>query len=408
MSKFDFRVYYLSLSFLFIQLVIRISQVFSHNLFYLGRFFVILMTSLEEEIEEVKQEIRETPYNKSTEKHIGRLKAKLARLKEEKIEKESSEGGGEGYAVEKSGDGTVILVGFPSVGKSTLLNNLTGAESEVADYEFTTLEVIPGSLKYKGANIQILDVPGIISGASEGKGRGREVISVLRNADLLLLMIDCMELGQYNRTKEEIRDAGIRLDEKPPDVKIQKKDSGGLKISATVDLDLSEEEVRSILNEYGIINADVIIRENLDQERLIDAVMENRKYVSGLVVMNKIDLVDEKYFTELRNFAEENIEEEVLFVSAEKGDLEELKEKIFEKLEFMRIYLKPQGEEPDKDEPMILKKGSDIEDLAKKIHRDLSRKFKHARVWGESAKHPSQQVGKDHQLADEDIVTIVS
>lgn len=366
------------------------------------------MTSIEEEIEEVKEEIRETPYNKSTEKHIGRLKAKLARLKEEKIEKEKSEGGGEGYAVEKTGHGTAILVGFPSVGKSTLLNTLTGTETEVADYEFTTLEVIPGSLKYKGANIQILDVPGIISGASDGKGRGKEVLSVLRNADLLLLMIDSLEPEQYDRVKKEVREAGIRLNEEPPDVKIKEKESGGIKINSTVDLDLSMEEIRAILKENKIINADVSIRENLDPDRLIDAVMDNRVYVSGLVLMNKIDLVDDEYFEELKNSVKKKFDEEVLFISAKKGDLEKLKEKIFKKLNFIRVYLKPQGEEVDKEEPMIIKKGSDIEDLSKKIHRDLSEKFRYARVWGDSAKHPGQQVGKDHELRDEDIVTIVS
>lgn len=366
------------------------------------------MTSIEEEIEEVKQEIRETPYNKSTEKHIGRLKAKLAKLKEEKIEKERSEGGGEGYAIEKSGHGTAILVGFPSVGKSTLLNALTGAESEVADYEFTTLEVIPGSLKHKGANIQVLDVPGIISGASDGRGSGREVISVLRNADLLILMIDSMQPEQYDRVKKEIREAGIRVDESPPEVKIQERESGGLDINSTVDLDLSEGEIRSILEENGIINADVVIRESLDQERLIDAIMDNRKYVPGLVLMNKLDLVDEEYYEELEMIVENEIEEEVLFISAKEGDLQELKDKIFEKLNFIRVYLKPKGEEADKEEPMILKKGSDIEDLSKKIHRNLSKNFRYARVWGESAKHPGQQVGKDHELSDEDIVTIVS
>ncbi len=366
------------------------------------------MTSIEKEIEEVEEEIRETPYNKSTEEHIGRLKAKLAKLKEEKREKGKGTGGGEGYAVEKTGHGTAILVGFPSVGKSTLLNSLTGAESEVAEYEFTTLEVNPGVMKYKGASIQILDVPGIISGASEGRGRGQEVISVLRNADLLLVVIDALNIDQYDRVMEEIRDAGIRVDEEPPKVKIEERDSGGVDISSTVDLDLSEDLIRSVLKEKGIINADVIIREDLDQERLIDAVMRNRKYVPGLVLVNKVDLVDDQDLEELKMEVNEKIDEDTVFISAEHGGLEELKEKIFEDLQFMRVYLKPQGGEPDKEEPLILKRGADIEKLAQEIHRDFSNKFRYARVWGESAKHPGQQVGKDHELKDGDVVTIVS
>ena len=74
-----------------------------------------------------------------------------------------------------TGDARVGFIGFPSVGKSTLLTQLTGVESEAADYEFTTLTCIPGVMYHKGARVQILDLPGIIEGAKDGKGRGRQV-----------------------------------------------------------------------------------------------------------------------------------------------------------------------------------------------------------------------------------------
>lgn len=366
------------------------------------------MSSIEEGIERLREEIRETPYNKSTEKHIGRLKARIAKLKEEKIRKAEKQGGGRGFGVEKSGDATVILVGFPSVGKSTLLNSLTCAEAEVADYDFTTLKVIPGSVKYKGANIQILDVPGIISGASEGRGRGREVISVMRAADLLLTILDPFKLEQYERIKEEIHDVGIRINERPPKVKIEKRGSGGLDINSTVELGMSEDEVRSIFDEYGIVNASVVIREELDSERLIDAIMSNRVYLPAIVVINKMDLVGEDRMEEVRDYAEDVIGEDVLYISAKSGELEGLKGKIFEELGLLRVYLKPRGEEADMEDPMILRRGDSVGDLCRKIHRDLADKFKYARVWGKSAKHPGQRVGRDHELSDEDIVTVVS
>jgi ribosome-interacting GTPase 1 len=82
--------------------------------------------------------------------------------------------------VSKSGDARIALVGFPSVGKSTFLSKITKTKSEVAAYSFTTLTAIPGVLEYGGAEIQILDLPGIIEGASEGKGRGRQVISAAK------------------------------------------------------------------------------------------------------------------------------------------------------------------------------------------------------------------------------------
>lgn len=118
-----------------------------------------------------------TQRNKATAGHLGLLKARLAKLRRELI---APKGGGgateQGFEVAKTGDARVGFVGFPSVGKSTLLSNLAGVYSEVAAYEFTTLTTVPGCIKYKGAKIQLLDLPGIIEGAKDGKGRGRQVI----------------------------------------------------------------------------------------------------------------------------------------------------------------------------------------------------------------------------------------
>jgi len=144
----------------------------------------------EEQIEEIEKEIRKTQYNKATQHHIGLLKAKIARLKDKAEVRAKSGKKGEGYSVRKEGDATIIMLGYPSVGKSTLLNALTNAESEVADYEFTTLDVIPGAMNIYGARIQLFDVPGIVEGAASGRGRGKEVLAVLRSADLCLLIVD--------------------------------------------------------------------------------------------------------------------------------------------------------------------------------------------------------------------------
>ena len=173
------------------------------------------MPDIEEKIKAIEDEIQRTPYNKATQHHIGKLKAKLARLKDEQIKRAAkSGGGGPSYAVRKSGNATVGLVGFPSVGKSTLLNAITSATSEVGEYDFTTLDVIPGELLYKGAKIQVLDMPGMIRGASKGRGRGREVISVARICDLIVLMIDVFETN-VPVLAEELSSAGIRLNERP-------------------------------------------------------------------------------------------------------------------------------------------------------------------------------------------------
>lgn len=89
------------------------------------------------------------------------------------------------------------MIGFPSVGKSTLLTSITDTASLSAAYEFTTLTCIPGVINYNDAKIQLLDLPGIIEGAAEGKGRGRQVIAVAKNSDLVLMVLDATKAEEH-------------------------------------------------------------------------------------------------------------------------------------------------------------------------------------------------------------------
>ncbi len=355
-----------------------------------------------EKIKEIEEEIRKTQYNKATEKHIGILKAKLAKLRRALLS--SKKGGGHGFSISKSGDATVALIGFPSVGKSTLLAKLTNVETKAAGYAFTTLSVVPGMLLYKKARIQILDLPGIIEGAAYGKGRGKEVISVARNADLLLILLEPFNAEKHFKAiMKELKAMAIRHG-KRPEIYVERKHKGGIALFYSKHLSVDEELVKSILNEYGIHNANVIIREEVTPEKLIDVLENNRVYIPYIVAINKIDMCDEELLNKLRlKF------KDAVFISAEKGiGIEELKEAIFNSLNFIRVYTKPLGGEPDLDEPMMLRRGATIREVCLKLHRDLLKNFKYALVWGKSAKFPGQRVGLDHKLEDEDIVTIVS
>ncbi len=350
-----------------------------------------------QQIRRLEEEIRKTPYNKATEHHIGRLKAKLARLKEE-LERERARKGRRAYdfSIKKEGDATVSIVGPPSVGKSTLLNALTGAKSEVADYDFTTLKPVPGVFEYKGAKIQLVDLPGIIEGASKGKGRGREVLGIVRNSDLVIVMVDVFTLDSVDVIRKELYEAGIRLDQKPPDVVIRKMDRGGIKVKSTVPLSIDERTVVEILKEYRIHNAEVVIREDVTIDRLIDALAGNRVYIPSITVVNKVDL-----------YLPDRMPDGAIPISAEKGvNLERLKEEIFNRLGFIRVYLKPPGGRPDFDEPLIVRRGATVADVCRKIHRGMLETFRYARVWGRSVKHDGQRVGLDHVLEDGDVLTI--
>ncbi|MDH7592894.1 MAG: GTP-binding protein [Methanomicrobiales archaeon] len=364
---------------------------------------------LEEEIRSLEEELKRTPYNKATSKHIGRLKAKLARLKDEAVTRAMRAGGGaEGFSVKKSGDATVVLVGFPSVGKSTLLNTLTGTKSEVASYAFTTTTVVPGALEHRGARIQILDIPGLIAGAAMGKGRGKEVISVVRGADLILILLDVFNDRHLDVLLRELYDAGIRINRKKPDITIKKTSSGGIRVNTVGELDLEEDEIRAILAEQRIVNADVLIRGGATQDEIIDAMLGSRIYVPAIVAVNKVDLVDSGTMRDISRRLESEFGEPPLLISAHtRYRIEELKDAIFDHLNFMRIFMKPQGEEADLEEPLIVFRDARVEDVCLKLHRDFVERFRYARVWGSSVKHPGQRVGLNHVLHDRDILTII-
>ena len=359
---------------------------------------------IDEKIKKIEEEIQKTPYNKATSHHIGKLKAKISKLKEESIKRKSSGVKGKGFHVKKTGDSTAVLVGFPSVGKSTLLNELTNAESKVGDYQFTTLDIIPGIMEYKGAKIQIFDIPGIITGASGGKGRGREILSVARTADLIIIVLDVFNPEHLHIILNELKDIGIRPNEKEPDVTVRKKKLGGVHVSSTVELThLSEKTIRSIINEYGMHNADVLFRDDTTIDQFIDVLEANRSYVPLITLLNKVDLVDNSYIEEIRK----TIQHFIPISADKKQNIDYLKNQIFDNLNLIRIYLKPQGKKADYEDPLIIKKGATVIDVCGKLHRDFVKNFRHGKVWGKSVKFPGQKIGPDHTLEDKDVLRII-
>ena len=248
-----------------------------------------------EKIKEIEAEMARTQKNKATEYHLGQLKAKLAKLRTTLLEDGGSGSGGPGtgFEVGRYGHGRVALIGFPSVGKSTLLTTLTGTDSESAAYEFTTLTCIPGVIHYKDARIQLLDLPGIIEGASEGKGRGRQVIAVAKSADLVMMVLDASKYeGHKEILTRELEAVGLRLNKRPPNVFFKKKLTGGGHVVTTVPLvNTDEKAIDRVLYEYKIHNYEMVIRDpEVTIDDIIDVIEGNRKYVRCLYVYNKIDV----------------------------------------------------------------------------------------------------------------------
>lgn len=299
--------------------------------------------TISEQIEKIEKEIQETPYHKATEHHIGKLRARLSKLREQLIsggKKTKGGGGGRGFAVKKQGHATCVFLGFPSVGKSTLLNKLTNAQSKIAPYAFTTITAIPGIMRYKGAYIQLVDLPGVIEQAALGKGRGKEVLSAVRTADIIILITEVSREKDFEKIKTELKAIGLVLDKK-------------------------------------------------DFNPLIHTILP------AIYIINKID--------ENPDFKEQD--SNVSYISAEKEiNLEKLKETIWNKLFLKRIYLKRKDKEPDRNNPLIVDKDSNIWEIARKVSSEMAQNVKGAHVWEGNAKFPNQEVSLNFIPIDETVV----
>lgn len=370
------------------------------------------MSNVQNQIDEIEAEMARTQKNKATNYHLGTLKAKLAKLRSELLngpggKSAGSKDAGRGFDVTKSGDTRVGLVGFPSVGKSTLLTTLTGTRSEAAAYEFTTLTCIPGTMKYKGARIQVLDLPGIIEGAAEGKGRGRQVISTARTCNLILIVLDAGKPLTHKKILEaELFSFGIRINQSPPNIKLTRKDGGGIDYQEMCPQTkgMNPDVCRVVLKEFKISCAQIIMREDVTVDQFIDVIEGNRAYIPVLYVFNKIDsltIEELDILDQMPNY--------VPISSRDEWNLEELMEEIWSRCNMMRIYTKPKGQIPDYDEPVILHSAGNpsVEEFCNRIHRSLIDQFSHAWVWGKSAKHQPQRCGREHRLMDEDVVQLV-
>lgn len=349
-----------------------------------------------------------TQKNKATAKHLGLLKAKIAKLKRELINPTVAGGGGGagvGFDVARTGVASVGFIGFPSVGKSSLMSKLTGTYSEAADYEFTTLTTVPGVLYHKGAKIQILDLPGIIQGAKDGKGRGRQVIAAARSTQLIFIVLDVLKpLTDKAIIEDELEGFGIRLNKSPPNITFKKKERGGLNITNTVPLtQIDYDEVRAVCNEYRINSADISFRCDASIDEFIDVIEGNRIYIPCIYVLNKIDQISIEELDMIYRI------DHCVPISAKEGwNYDELLDTMWKYLDLVRVYTKPKGLQPDYSDPVVLKRNAcGMEDFCNAIHKSITRQFKSAFVWGASVRHNPQKVGLGHQLEDEDVVTII-
>ena len=303
-----------------------------------------------EKLTTLQEMLSATPKHKGTDHLRADLRAKVAKAMDDLEQPKRGSGQPEPYAIRKEGAGQAVLIGLPNSGKSQLLATLTGATAKVAEYPFTTRLPLPGMLRYQNVLLQLVDTPAINDREVQAR-----LFSMLRNTDLFLLVVDL---------------SGDPLSE--------------------------ADEVMSELDSHGFH----LLWEGQDPDP-----EDPRAQKRVLVVGNKAD-------TQGSDIAFELLEElygaqfPLARVSATSGaGLDDLARAVFEALGKIRIYLKARGSQPDHDHPWVLDRGSMVEDAAQLLHKDWTRRFKYALLWG-SGKFEGQRVGRDYVLTDGDAIEL--
>ena len=290
------------------------------------------------------------PKHKGTDHLRSDLRRKLAKLKDTTEGKKGTGRQFSPFHISKEGAGQVVLIGPTNTGKSALVNTLTNATPNVAEYPFTTWTPTPGMMVVGNVQIQLIDTPSLDREHIEG-----EYISLIRQADLLLVVVDLQAFPI-----EQIETSIAFLEERRIAPLCRKEKYTG---------------------EYGFT------------------------FIPLTIVANKCD--DDSMCGDFEVLCE-LLEEEwpMIPISASNGrNADQFKQTIFEQLNIMRIYAKPPGKIADLSQPFVMKKGGTVEEFAGKVHQDFLKNLKYARVWG-SAAHDGLKVSRDHVLQDGDVVEL--
>jgi ribosome-interacting GTPase 1 len=300
----------------------------------------------EEKIAALEEMLAIMPHHKGTDRLHAVLRQKIAKFSQE-AERKLATARRAGFYITREGAGQVMLVGPTNSGKSQLLAALTEAIPDIAEYPFTTKTPVPGMMKFEDIQIQLVDTPPV--GYKEVKVL---LSNALRSADLIAIVIDLSlePTSQVEATLQGLREARIE----------PLADDG------------REMTPGSYARKMLIVgNKNEMVGSNENWERL------RSQYAKVFPLAS---------------------------ISAREGrGLEEFKRTIYEALNIIRVYTKTPGSKADLTDPMVLEKGSTLEQGAEALHKDFYQNLKYAVVWG-SGKYDGQRVSKGHILQDGDIV----
>ncbi len=304
----------------------------------------------EAKVEALEEMLTIMPKHKGTDKLRADLRRRIAKFKNQAQQKKGAGKRETAYTIEKEGAAQVIVVGAPNTGKSSLVAMLTNAATEAADFPHSTWKPVPGMAIYENIQFQLVDTPPV----------NREYVDpwmadLIRRSDMLLVLVDL-----HGDPLEQLEDTFDVM--------------AGLRVYP------AGRPVPQDLKKPPFIKRTVVALNKVDGEQ---------------------DWEDFEAFLELSG-----LELPCVGISVRTGrNLHQLLETLYRESGVIRVYTRAPGKEPDRTSPFVLQKGSTLEDLAEKIHKDFVEKLKFAKIWGKAV-YDGQMVQRDYVLQDGDVVEI--
>jgi ribosome-interacting GTPase 1 len=311
-------------------------------------------TTPEEKLQALREMLATAPKHKAAEKLLKDLKQRIARLRGEMLEQRKKRSGGtDPFVIRPQGAGQILLLGAPNVGKSALVAARTKASVKVDVYPFTTQLPVPGMAYHEDAPLQLVDTPPI---TPDHVAPG--LVNALHHTDAVLLVVN----AAADSALDDL-DACISL------------------LNARGFTPISRGEPSSAEEEASLVPVKALVAcTHSDVPAAAETLATLRELYPDTLTFVPVSPVTGEHMDELLRL-------------------------LFELLDVVRVYTKPQGRAVDRSRPFVLARGSTVHDLAEHIHKEVAVKMQTARVWGEGV-HDGQQVTVDHVLHDRDVVEL--
>jgi ribosome-interacting GTPase 1 len=363
--------------------------------------------TLEEKIKALEEALPLIPDHKGTERMRAQLKTTLAKLRREAERRKTVKVGRyDEFTVRREGAAQAVLLGVANSGKSTILASLTNAKPTIAPYSLTTVKPVPGMVLVEDVEIQLMELPAVLTDGLEETPFTSRSVAVARNSDLILLTLDCGgdPVGQLDKLVTLLDDGGVVLRERQSTVSVEKKDSGGVRLVVFGNLRGTFEDVKNLLESVGVRHAVVKVYGDATLDDLEDQVLREKVYRRALIVAGRADLAGRDVLGSLAERAGEYGLPLHAVSEKDPSSINSLRNTIFKSLKLIRIYTQKDGVITRR--PIVIQDGATVQDLARLIHKDFAENLRYAKVWGRSVRIQGQQVGPNHILVDGDIVEL--